>query len=348
MICTPTLLVDEKKCRDNIRRMAAKASANELIFRPHFKTHQSHQIGNWFREEGVTQITVSSLTMAKHFANDGWKDITVAFPVNVLEIDMINELSSRLTLNLLVESVEAVEFLNQRVNTSIDLFIKIDVGTHRTGISTDDIPQLKATIERIETAKHLTFRGFLGHAGHSYSCRGKEEIMNVHADSMKQLAALKNYFPDALISYGDTPTCSIADSFEPADELRPGNFAFYDLMQLQIGSCRQEEIAVAMACPVVAKHPERNEVVIYGGGVHFSKDRIEENGSILFGKVVKDEDTKWGEIMDGVRLVKVSQEHGIIRAPTEWIASVKLGDLVKVLPVHSCLTMDLLRDFQIV
>ena len=47
-----------------------------------------------------------------------------------------------------------------------------------------------------------------------------------------------------------------------------------------------EQIAVAMACPVVAVHKERNEVVIYGGGIHFSKERLEdEKEGTIYGRI---------------------------------------------------------------
>ena len=36
------------------------AASGKLSFRPHFKTHQSAEIGSWFRDFGVTRITVSS------------------------------------------------------------------------------------------------------------------------------------------------------------------------------------------------------------------------------------------------------------------------------------------------
>jgi D-serine deaminase-like pyridoxal phosphate-dependent protein len=55
-IMKPTLLLDEEKCRRNIRTMAEKARSSGVIFRPHFKTHQSIEIGNWFREEGYRQL----------------------------------------------------------------------------------------------------------------------------------------------------------------------------------------------------------------------------------------------------------------------------------------------------
>ncbi|MFP4059012.1 MAG: hypothetical protein ACLFUC_00845 [Bacteroidales bacterium] len=63
-ITSPTLLIDEQKCRANIEKMALRAQKNKVLFRPHFKTHQSATIGNWYRDHGVTAITVSSVKMA--------------------------------------------------------------------------------------------------------------------------------------------------------------------------------------------------------------------------------------------------------------------------------------------
>ncbi|MBY0433245.1 MAG: hypothetical protein K2U26_03955 [Cyclobacteriaceae bacterium] len=86
-ITRPTLLLDEQKCRANIKRIVDKAKRARVKLRPHFKTHQSHEVGSWFREEGVSACTVSSIEMAAYFAKDYWHDITVAFPVNVLEVE---------------------------------------------------------------------------------------------------------------------------------------------------------------------------------------------------------------------------------------------------------------------
>ena len=93
--------------------MAAKAQRHKLKFRPHFKTHQSATIGNWFRDAGVKAITVSSVSMAWYFADNGWDDITIAFPVNVLEISEINSLAARINLNVLVENVAALNILKK-------------------------------------------------------------------------------------------------------------------------------------------------------------------------------------------------------------------------------------------
>ena len=55
---------------------------NNLFLRPHFKTHQSTEIGKWFKQKGLLNY-VSSISMAEYFSNE-WNDITIAFPINIL------------------------------------------------------------------------------------------------------------------------------------------------------------------------------------------------------------------------------------------------------------------------
>lgn len=111
-ITKPTLLLDEKKCKKNIEKMISRANQFNCSLRPHFKTHQSIVVANWFRELGITQCAVSSLEMAKYFFNAGWTDITVAFPLNILEHTSVNDLAGKIKLNLCVESLETVKVLN--------------------------------------------------------------------------------------------------------------------------------------------------------------------------------------------------------------------------------------------
>ncbi len=346
----PTLLLDEYKCRQNIKYMAEKANKNQVNFRPHFKTHQSAEIGNWFAESGITSITVSSIQMAEYFANAGWKDILIAFPVNILEIDSLNKLAKKINLHLLLESVETTKFLIDNLKFKSGIYIKIDTGYHRTGLSSDDAKIIKEIASLIKNSKHLTFTGVLTHAGHSYDSQNTKEILNIHKHSIQQLQQVKkivsNIFPDCIISVGDTPTCSLATDFNGVDEIRPGNFVFYDVMQSYLGSCNYKQIAVAQACPIVAKHPSRNEIVIYGGGIHFSTESIKDNikGNNL-GLVVKIHEKGWGMPLTNTYLASVSQEHGIIKTTFDNFDFFNIGELIGILPVHSCLTANLMSHF---
>jgi D-serine deaminase-like pyridoxal phosphate-dependent protein len=346
----PTLLLDKQKCIRNIQKMVEKAKRNKITFRPHFKTHQSHEVGRWFRNEGVTKITVSSLEMAEYFAQDGWRDITVAFPVNVHEKERINRLASTISLNLLVVATETVSWLAREVNHPVNIFIEIDNGSHRTGVSPTDFPTFDSILNEIKKYSHLTFAGFLGHAGHSYKSVGVKEILKVHLESLAQFLPLKEkykaQYPNLVLSPGDTPTCSVAENFEGIDEIRPGNLVFFDVMQMAIGSCSIDQVAVAMACPVVATYPERNEVVVHGGGIHFAKDFLKQpDGGVSFGKVVPNSGNGWIAQETGMYVKSLSQEHGVIHAPAAQAEKIKVGDFLTILPIHSCMTVDVMRSF---
>lgn len=348
----PTLLLNKQKCLSNISTMAEKVRKKNVVFRPHFKTHQSHEVGRWFRNEGVNKITVSSMKMAEYFANDGWKDITVAFPVNVHEKDRINRLAEKITLNLLVVSPETVDQLGKEIHHPINLFIEVDTGYHRTGVLPENFTLLDAILNRIDAYPHLSFSGFLTHDGHSYKIRNDQSaIRNISQNTMTVAKTLKQkystQYPDLIFSLGDTPTCSIVESFTGVDEIRPGNFVFYDFTQVAIGSCSLEKIAVAMACPVVAIYPDRNEIVVHGGAVHFSKDNLVlSNGATTFGKVVQLTTDGWSTSDTGMYIKSVSQEHGIIHAEKSLAENIKLGDWLGVLPIHSCLTADVMKSYK--
>jgi D-serine deaminase-like pyridoxal phosphate-dependent protein len=345
----PTLLVDEDKCRNNIERMAAKAKSSGVLFRPHFKTHQSAAVGEWFREYGVDRITVSSVEMAEYFAAHGWLDILVAFPVNVREIVAINRLAADVSLHLLLESVVSARFLHENLKSKTGVWLKIDTGNQRTGLSAGSITEIMKVTGIISRSEKLTFNGFLAHDGHTYSAKSREEIVSIHQRSVTLLNNLKKEiekdFHVPLISLGDTPSCSIIERFEGLDEIRPGNFVFFDVMQYALGTCSLNDIAVAMACPVVAIHRQRNQMVIHGGAVHLSKEFLDMDGLKHYGLVVLFTEQGWSEPVPDCYVQSVSQEHGIIHASDELLETINIGDLVGILPVHACLTASLFRHF---
>ena len=196
----------------------------------------------------------------------------------------------------------------------------------------------------------LEFIGFLGHAGHTYKCKDKASVIETHNKAKHKIVSLKEKFkaqyPNIIASYGDTPSCSIAEDFSGIDEIRPGNYVFYDLMQYQIGVCNIKDIAVAMACPIVAIHKDINEMVIYGGGIHFSKDSIMEHSKTIYGKIVKNESNGWSDLIPKMYVRGLSQEHGIIKIPDADIENYKIGDTIIVLPIHSCMTANLMKHYK--
>ena len=343
------MLIAPDTVRKNLQNMYQKARKHNLMFRPHFKTHQSGMIGEWFGELGIDKITVSSVDMAEYFARFGWEDILIAFPVNVNEIDAINKLAKQIKLSLTVLNIESVEFLAKYLTHEVDVYIKIDAGYKRTGIVWSNQEELRSLAHSIDDKERLDLKGILCHSGQTYKANSVSEIIDIHLESkyrMKKVQeTLRSIKKDLLISIGDTPSCSLADDFEGIDEIRPGNFIFYDLQQYKLGVCNLSDIATSVACPIVSIHRDRNEMVIYGGAVHFSKDTFIEGDKNIYGYVVILSDKGWIFPNSKMLLTKVSQEHGTISVSPDALLEFKTGDFIGVLPAHACLTANLMKGY---
>jgi D-serine deaminase-like pyridoxal phosphate-dependent protein len=347
----PTLLLDESITRANIQRMTAKASQKGVQFRPHFKTHQSAHVGEWFREYGVSKITVSSVEMAEYFASHGWEDITIAFSLNLRQVKRIQNLSKKIHLEVLVENEDAIYAVSQGLKNPLGVWVKVDVGNHRTGLDWEYVEEIKRLCRIIVSTPNLVLRGLLTHSGNTYAAASRLQVLATFREGVDRLNSLRNKLYEAgldklAISVGDTPGCSLCEDWSGIDEVRPGNFVFYDAMQLMIKSCEFEDIAVAVACPVVAKHPERNEVVVYGGAIHLSKDFLVVDGEKTFGLVCRQKGDRWGEVIPGAVVRSLSQEHGILWLSESVFGQVKVGDLLFIIPAHSCLTVQVMGKYQ--
>jgi D-serine deaminase-like pyridoxal phosphate-dependent protein len=358
------VIIDETRARANIHAMADKARRSGAAFRPHFKTHQSPVIGRWFTDEGVDRITVSSVRMAEQFAECGWTDITIAFLLNPLELPRVRNLAEYLDrrggrLGLTVDSVTAARMVSG-LDVPVAVWLKVDTGYGRTGIRWDDHQKLHAVLAQ---CRGMTVAaGLLTHSGHSYEARGDGRITEIHNETIARMNAARENCaqPDLALSFGDTPCCSVIDDLSACDEIRPGNFVFYDLMQLQIGSCTGAQLAAAAVCPVVGIYSERNQVVVHGGAVHLSTESLQlEDGRKIYGipgSLEMQERSAEGDpgsagldrVLNKAALVSLSQEHGVIEcAPDSFsrlFGNLEIGDLVVVWPVHSCLMCDLQRD----
>lgn len=345
-ISSPTLIVKPEIVQANLDRMLAKAERLGLNLIPHFKTPQSVEIGKWAQKRGIDEITVSSIKMAKYLSEQGFKSIHIAFPFNIREIEAFNQLNDLQTMSIQIVSVDTARFLSQNLSIQTSFFIEIDAGYGRTGVRFDDFETIDSILSIAESANKLKFLGFYVHPGHTYY----GEIQKIYDETRSTLNLLKtryySVYPDMDIRIGDTPGCSLMEDFGPATSIGPGNFMFYDLMQVKIGSCTRDDIAIALAVPVVDVNKQNGKILVHGGGVHLSKDFIQmDDESKCFGEVVLLNDTGWGIPEHTSRVVSVSQEHGVIQASENLLSSVRIGDIIGILPVHSCMTADCMKKY---
>jgi D-serine deaminase-like pyridoxal phosphate-dependent protein len=341
---TPALLLDVRRVRQNAGRVREIAERNGVRLRPHIKTHKCIEVGRIQTEGFDGAITVSTLEEARAFAAQGFADVTYAVPIEPGKFgDAIEILRSGVKLNLLTDDGETVARLDEaarKVGVKFDVFVKIDCGTHRVGVE----PHTAEAVEiprTITDAKNLNFAGILTHAGHSYDAKTKDEIVEIarhERDSMAELAAtLRGDGVDVpFVSIGSTPTITHVDHLDGVDEIRPGNYIFFDAFQAALGSCGLEDTALTVLATVIHKDASRRRLVVDAGAIALSKDR---------GPVGIDPSCGYGRVLDlqgtdtGMRVTGMSQEHGEIVAEDDtMIKRFKVGDRVRVLANHSCLT----------
>ena len=332
--------------QQNIQRMKHKADDHGLILRPHFKTHQSVEPGNFFKKSGIRKITVSSMDMAMEFIRAGFRDICLAIPFNIRETERLNSIPEEIRFHICIESMEVLSYLGKHAKRQTGIYIKTDCGYHRSGIDFEETETFRQLIKSIKSFPQLSFTGLLTHSGHTYHANSKAEIKLIHKTSLKSLQKLKSALGDTMfISIGDTPSMSICNDFTGADEIRPGNFVYYDLMQYYLGACNTGDIAGRLLTPVIARNTDRHEIIIHAGAVHLSKEFLINDGQKNFGEVTavhkKDETV---HLQDRPRIIKLSQEHGTVHLSPEHMKLIDYGDLLEILPIHSCLTANLMKQ----
>lgn len=341
-LITPSLLLDINRLRRNAERMSTKARELGVRLRPHIKTHKCIEVAKIQTAGHSGAITVSTLAEAMAFAKHGFADITYAVPIEQGKFaDAIEILNSGVKLNLLTDDSATVSDLGEassKAGVTFDVFVKIDCGTHRVGIE-PNTPEAIEIPRLITDAKNLNFAGILTHAGHSYDVRTKEQIVDVARHERDVMAELAERLRDQSIevptvSIGSTPTMSTIDHLEGIDEIRPGNYIFFDNFQATLGSCSYDDTALTVLAAIV--HRGRNKLVIDAGAVALSKDR---------GPVGLDPGCGYGHVLDldgnetGLRVTGMSQEHGeIVSEDDAMINRFKVGDRVRILANHSCLT----------
>ncbi len=330
---TPAFLVDRNIVEQNCARMREKARRSGVAFRPHVKTHKTAEIARIQHGGALGPITVSTLAEAEFFADAGFRDLTYAVPIGPEKLDRVAALARKVErLNILLDNARALQALEEHGGV-FDVFLKVDCGYHRAGVDPDDPDSVRLALA-IAHSPAVRFQGLLTHAGHSYHARNVEEIRRLAAEEtacLTHFRSLLEGLEGTVRSVGSTPTASVVERFADTDEVRPGNYVFYDAFQATIGSCTRADCAVSVLATVIGSYPERRQAIIDAGALALSKDLGPDHIDPQFG---------FGVVCDlefrplPMRLTALSQEHGKLQASVPP----PVGTQLRVIPNHSCLT----------
>jgi D-serine deaminase-like pyridoxal phosphate-dependent protein len=330
---TPAVLVDLDVLERNIARQAERARTAGVRLRPHAKTHKCPEIARMQLAAGAAGISLAKTSEAELFADAGFKDIFIAYPVVGLgKAERLLALSERLRLAAGCDSLEGATRLSEAFRAAgrkLDVLLKIDCGYHRVGILPENAWPIA---RRIADLPGIRLRGLFTHAGHAYQAEIPEAVARIGRQEGEILATTagalsQEGIPIAEVSVGSTPTARHAMRVSGVTECRPGNYVFHDGSQVALGTCSLDDCAMTILATVVSV-PAPERAVVDAGSKTLSQDslRPHPNGHGLI-------------LGSETRLVSLTEEHGVARV--EAGDRFHVGDRVRILPNHACVVSNL-------
>ena len=346
-IPTPALLLDQTILERNLTRLQDRANSFGVTLRPHIKTHKCIEIANHQLELGARGISVSTLFELEEFVAAGFNDITWTLPLIPDYIERIVELCDKAAIRIVIDSPDMFERLDaiERVGSErFHVWLKVDCGYHRAGVNPQSV-LAEQLVRSLSESKNIVFDGILTHAGHSYEARNRADIL-IFAEQERAVMVefaerMRNKgYNIPMVSLGSTPTMSVTENLDGVNEIRPGNYAFYDYTQAMLGSCGVSDCALTVLASVVSHQPGASHFVINAGALALSKDPgpVHLGDDMDMGIVYEDYDRK--RLQAHVHVKTLSQEHGkvLISDAMALKGYYKVGDKVRILEHHSCLT----------
>jgi|SRR5512133_3165195 D-serine deaminase-like pyridoxal phosphate-dependent protein len=326
-IQTPCLVVDRDVLDANLVAMAGRARDLGIALRPHAKTHKCVEIARRQLAFGAIGLTVASVGEAEVFAEAGFTDLFIAYPVWAVgeRGARLHALAERVALGVGVDSGEGVELM-ARVLTGTDakVVVEVDSGHHRSGVAPGRAGEVAAAARRYG----LGVAGVFTFPGHGYEPGRRQQAAVEEARALLEAdAALRRSGVDAdLRSGGSTPTAALVVQ-GTLNEMRPGVYVFNDAQQVELLAANWDAVALTAAATVVSRH---------------GRDLILDAGSKVLGADRLAWATGGGRLPDHpqARIGALSEHHATVTFPNGEPLP-ELGSLVRVAPNHVCAAVNL-------
>jgi D-serine deaminase-like pyridoxal phosphate-dependent protein len=304
--------------------MAELAHQRGLSLRPHAKTHKCAEVAGLQTGAGATGLTVATVSEAQVFADAGFRDLFLAYPlwVDAAKGARLRRLAERASLLLGVDSIPGVRALAAQL-PGCAVLLEVDSGHHRSGVLPAEAGDLA------DSAVHcgLQVRGVFTFPGHSYAPGAAAKVA---ADEALALGMAATSVSDRgievqVVSGGSTPSAAAAHA-DVLTELRPGVYVFGDAQQWELGTTTPEQLALTCVGTVVSR--AAGHVVLDAGSKAIGADRA-----------------PWasghGRLLDHpeARIVQLSEHHAVVA----WDGSPppEVGSRLRVVPNHVCTAVNL-------
>jgi D-serine deaminase-like pyridoxal phosphate-dependent protein len=329
-IITPALLIYPDLVDANIRTTLKMLENNPRRWRPHIKTAKLAATIRRLMNHGVRNFKCATTLELLTACQAGAEDVVLAFAVTGANASRASEIAERhpkTRVSVLVESALQASIWR---GSGIGVFLDVNPGMNRTGISPDRVDEILGLARALGNA----FRGLHWYDGHISTPVLKEREAQTH-EGYDHLMKIVNLVQDAglpieeVITSG-TPTAPYGSSYAGfADatfvhRISPGTVVYNDMTSLaQLPQFAYQPAALVLS--TVISHPLPNQITCDAGHKSVSADAGVPTCSVI------------GH--PGLKPLKPSEEHLPIEG-TSGKAMPAIGDKLYLIPRHVCPTVN--------
>jgi D-serine deaminase-like pyridoxal phosphate-dependent protein len=229
---SPALLLYPSRITENIVRLTNCVDVR--LLRPHVKTNKIAEVSKLMMQEGIKKFKAATIAEAEMLAMIKAPDVLLAYPPTIPKIKRLIRLVQKYPdtqFSSLVDHEKnaiAISDLFTSANMTAGIFIDLNLGMNRTGVSPENAISL---FEKIHSLPALNILGI-----HAYDGHIKDRDINIRTEvchhTFKPVSELKHALEKIVghsttLIAGGSPTCFI--HAEAGDrECSPGTFVFWD------------------------------------------------------------------------------------------------------------------------
>jgi D-serine deaminase-like pyridoxal phosphate-dependent protein len=326
---SPQLVVYPERVSKNIARaIAMVGDVNRL--RPHVKTNKTPEVVRMMIEAGISKFKFATVEEGEMLAEEHARDALMAYQPVGPKVGQLAGLVMKYPgtrFSCVLDSEVAARELSavfSRLGIELDVYLDLDVGMHRTGISAGafDLYTLCCTLPSIR------MKGIHAYDGHLRSPDLEERTLQCdQAFSIVETLAKRITnagLDEPVIIAGGSPSFPI-HARRQGVECSPGTFVFWDKGYSDICPEQPFEPAVLVLTRVISLPVPGRATVDMGHKSIAAENDISRRA--------------WFMDDPGLVLSSQSEEHGVISLTAD--AALKVGDALYVLPYHICPTVNL-------
>ena len=236
---TPALILDLDRFEANLVRLMSAIKGQGVAVRTHSKSHKCVEIARRQMAAGAVGICCQKTSEAEPFLAAGIVDVLITNEVvgarKTLRLAQLAAQYADATLGVCVDNLRAVEQVARACDAErakLDIYIELDVGHHRAGVS--DINDVVALGRAVDSHSCLSLRGlhaYFGSAQHKRSVAERRAAIVAAAASAQsaQRALIAAGLRCDVVTGGGTGTFMLEAAGGVYTEIQPGSYALMDI-----------------------------------------------------------------------------------------------------------------------